>query len=423
MNFEKLYLKSINKNLVSWLAATSPTDDLYKLEENVSLELNQSIQEFIKTNPEHPAALFNSHTILPKEYEEEKINLSQKLWIKYQALKKNKTAPDNEYFALFDEMVEFNKKALKYYNKDNNLLFFNDFALGETSFIKNVVEQMANISKEFIKNKPKNKINLNPLKDIDQLLNFIGQFKDVDIKISDKNGSFMTAIDQNMSFIHVAKNKKDIFDTSTSITHELGHALYQNRVLSKNTYIGKIGQCVSLSLHESSSIIHELALSGLNYNVKNSDNNFYRLGTDKVHYIIHIYIRMKIEEMLFNDEIKAKDISSVWNKMILEYIGIEPKNDWEGFMQDVHLNQGAFGYFHSYAIGFLNAVIMYEEIKKSLTDDWFYNVENVIIPKINSWYGKYNEESDNILSDMHKNIDDTLIIYKDFIFKNFNYEE
>lgn len=423
MNFEQLYLKSVNKNLVSWLTATSPTDDLYKLEENVSLELNQAMQEFINSNPEHPVSLFNSHTILPKDYEEEKINLSQKLWIKYQSLKKNKTEPDNEYFSLFDQMVEFNKKALKYYNKDKNLLFFNDFALGETSFIKNVVEQMANISKEFIKSKPKNKINLKPLKDIDQLLNFINQFKDVDIKISDKNGSFMTAIDQNMSFLHVSKNKKDIFDTSTSITHELGHALYQNRVLSKNTYIGKIGQCVSLSLHESSSIIHELALSGLNYNVKNSDNNFYRLGTDKVHYIIHIYIRMKIEEMLFNDEIKAKDISSVWNKMILEYIGIEPKNDWEGFMQDVHWNQGAFGYFHSYAIGFLNAVIMYEEIRQSLSDDWVSNVENIIIPKINSWYGKYNEESVNILSDMHKNIDDSLIIYRNFIFKNFSYEE
>lgn len=421
MNIEELYKKAINKNIVSWATATSPTDDLYSVEEYTNLDFNSALELFIKENPEHNISKFNTKTILPDHLEKEKIEISQKLWKKYLVLKANKTEPDEEYFNLFDLMVNFNKKALGYLGQDNNLTFMNDSQLGKSKDIKEVVEKMANISKEFLISKPFNKTFSKITNDKDELLEFLDKFNDVDYKVSNKNGSFMTALDKSNSLIHISNNKKDMFDMSSSITHELGHALYQNRILNKNTEIGQLGQAISLSLHESSSIVHEISLTGLDFNVKNTSDNLYRLGTDKVHYIIHIYIRMKIEEMLFNDEIKAKDISAVWNNMITEYIGITPENDWEGFMQDVHWSSGAFGYFHSYAIGFLNAVIMYNGFKNKLTPDWKSNVENIILPKIESWYGSYNEISENILNDMYPNVEECLSDYREFIFNNFNY--
>ncbi|HSO59318.1 MAG TPA: carboxypeptidase M32, partial [Paenisporosarcina sp.] len=38
-----------------------------------------------------------------------------------------------------------------------------------------------------------------------------------------------------------------------------------------------------------------------------------------------------------------------------EYLGVRPSNDAEGILQDVHWAGGAFGYFPSYALGFLYA--------------------------------------------------------------------
>lgn len=422
MSFNSLYQTSVIKNIIDWNVSTEPTDDSYLVQEKSNTDFNEALKKFTQENPEHPVSVYNKDLIFSPELELKKTQVSQKLWKKYLSMKQDKLPVDEEYFKIFDKMVSVTKEML--IEKDLrpiDLMVFNDSKLGKPEFILSVVEKMASISKDFIKEKPKN--STAAIKDfsMEELIQYVEYFKDIEYKISNKNGSFMTPLDKDNSRIHIAKNKKDLFDSASSVTHEVGHALYQNRVLNKNTEIGKIGQCVSLSLHESSSIIHEIALSGINFDVKDSSNNLYRLGTDKVHYIIHIYIRMKIESMLFNDEIKAKDIPHIWNSFVTEYIGITPQDDWEGFLQDVHWNSGAFGYFQSYAIGFFNAVHMYQAIKENLTDDMTFNTEEIILKKINDWYGHYNEYSEDILIDMHPDIEKTLKHYKDFIFNNFNY--
>lgn len=422
MSFNSLYQTSVIKNIIDWNVSTEPTEDSYLVQEKSNTDFNESLKAFIKENPEHPISVYNKNLIFSPELELKKTQVSQKLWKKYLSMKKDKLPVDDEYFNLFDDMVSVTKEMLLEKNlRPIDLMIFNDNKLGKPEFVLSVVEKMAAISKDFIKAKPNNSVHDMKNFNIEELIKYVEAFKDIDYKISDKNGSFMTPLDKDNSRIHIAKNKKDLFDSASSITHEVGHALYQNRVLNKNTEIGKIGQCVSLSLHESSSIIHEIALSGINFNVEDSNKNFYRLGTDKVHYIIHIYIRMKVESMLFNGEIKAKEITNVWNSLVNEYMGMTPANDWEGFLQDVHWNSGAFGYFQSYAIGFFNAVHMYQEIKEQLTENMVYNTEDVILKKINDWYGHYNEYSEDILIDMHPDIEKTLKNYKDFIFNNFNY--
>ena len=48
----------------------------------------------------------------------------------------------------------------------------------------------------------------------------------------------------------------------------------------------------------------------------------------------------------FENNLPAKEIPVLWNKLMQEYIGIVPENEWDGFLQDVHWSSGAFGYFH-----------------------------------------------------------------------------
>ena len=428
MDFDTLYKQAVLMNIVGWNVATEPTEDSYLVEEMVSISFNKALKEFIDTNPNHKLSIFNKETIIPEHLVEKRIQVSQKLWKKYLALREVKAPADEEYFTLFDAVVKINQEVLKEKGlSPTNSLFLNDNRLGSEEFIFMVVEKLANISKEFLQAQPKNQVIPLKAQTFEEIISFVESFNDLTYKVSNKNGSFMTGLDKDNSRIHINKSD-DMFDVSSSVTHEVGHALYQNRVLNKNTEVGKITQMISLSLHESSSIIHEIALSGIDFNVKKNNSSLFRLACDKVHYIIHIYIRMKIEALLFNNQITAKEIPNVWNDLVEEYIGIRPQHDWEGFLQDVHWNSttttgSSFGYFHSYAIGFFHAVLMLSEIKDKLTGNMAHDTEDVILPKIQSWYGNYNEDSFNILENMHPDIEKSIATYKSFIFNNFTYSD
>ncbi|MEH7388105.1 carboxypeptidase M32, partial [Bacillus sp. JJ1521] len=71
------------------------------------------------------------------------------------------------------------------------------------------------------------------------------------------------------------------------------------------------------------------------------------------------------EKGLFNDEIEVKDLPEIWNAKYEEYLGIRPENDAKGVLQDVHWAGGSFGYFPSYALGYMYAA----QIKNAMLKD------------------------------------------------------
>ena len=87
-----------------------------------------------------------------------------------------------------------------------------------------------------------------------------------------------------------------------------------------------------------------------------------RIDADELTYALHIIIRYEIERDLFSDKISVDDLPKIWNEKMEKYLGIIPKNDAEGLMQDVHWSEGLFGYFPSYLLGniydglFINAI-------------------------------------------------------------------
>jgi carboxypeptidase Taq len=77
-------------------------------------------------------------------------------------------------------------------------------------------------------------------------------------------------------------------------------------------------------------------------------------------------IRYEIEKGLFNDEIEVEDLPRIWNEKYEEYLGVTPSNDGEGVLQDVHWSGGMFGYFPSYALGYMYAAQFKNAIQKDL---------------------------------------------------------
>jgi Zn-dependent M32 family carboxypeptidase len=196
----------------------------------------------------------------------------------------------------------------------------------------------------------------------------------------------------------------------------------------KNTEVGKIGGMLSISLHESSSIFHEMVLGNINFNIDPSARyNVRRLGADRLHYILHIYIRTKIEHEIFVNNLTARQIPDLWNSLMKEYIGLVPQDEWEGFMQDVHWASGAFGYFHSYAIGMLNAVDMMqsprviEKLKYVDDSDYKKIIEDIILPEIENRYGRFNEFSKDTFEQMYFGCMNSLVDrFENFVEEKFN---
>ena len=50
------------------------------------------------------------------------------------------------------------------------------------------------------------------------------------------------------------------------------------------------------------------------------------------------------------------------------YLGIKPKNDAEGVLQDVHWSHGLIGYFPTYFLGNLYAAQLMDQVAKSVPD-------------------------------------------------------
>lgn len=187
----------------------------------------------------------------------------------------------------------------------------------------------------------------------------------------------------------------DFRDSLTSTMHEGGHALYEQRV--HQTYAGTpLEGGVSLGIHEALSRFYENQigrnvnfLSFLTPTLKAMYPNqfqgtdakeivllfnlvkpgFIRIEADEVTYTMHIILRFEMENDLINRNISVKEAPRVWNEKMKQYLGITPKTDTEGILQDVHWSYGSFGYFPSYALGNLYASQFLTQMQKDVDVD------------------------------------------------------
>ncbi|MCZ2258366.1 carboxypeptidase M32 [Sporosarcina sp. G11-34] len=191
--------------------------------------------------------------------------------------------------------------------------------------------------------------------------------------------------------------KYDEFDFRSAVfgtIHECGHALYEQNIDTKLEGL-PIADGTSMGIHESQSLFYEqfvghnenfwkynfdllkryspdqfegVSLEGFLRAVDVSKPSLIRIEADELTYPLHIMIRYEIEKGLFNGDLEVKDLPQIWNDKYEEYLGVRPKNNGEGVLQDVHWAGGAFGYFPSYALGYMYAAQLKVAMLKDLPD-------------------------------------------------------
>jgi carboxypeptidase Taq len=98
-----------------------------------------------------------------------------------------------------------------------------------------------------------------------------------------------------------------------------------------------------------------------------------RVEADEVTYNLHIVLRFELEKKLFSGELAVRDLPDAWRAASRELVGLEPVNDREGVLQDVHWSDGAFGYFPSYCLGNMIAAQLWDRaraLRPALEEDF-----------------------------------------------------
>ncbi len=189
-------------------------------------------------------------------------------------------------------------------------------------------------------------------------------------------------------------NEHEFLSSLMGITHETGHALYEQGLSTEWSTL-PVGHSLGMAVHESQSLFMEMQICrSLEYihflipfaqkyfkDVKNitAENIFYhytkvqpgliRVDADEVTYPLHVILRYEIEQQLFSSEITVADLPEVWDSSMQKYLGLSTKgDDKNGVMQDVHWPSGIFGYFPAYTFGALIAAQLFSAVKKSIPD-------------------------------------------------------
>ena len=89
---------------------------------------------------------------------------------------------------------------------------------------------------------------------------------------------------------------------------------------------------------------------------------------DELTYCLHVILRFELELALIDGEIKVSELPGCWNEKMDEMLGVTPKNDKEGVLQDMHWSGGSFGYFPTYAIGTIYASQLFKQLSGEKPD-------------------------------------------------------
>ena len=179
-----------------------------------------------------------------------------------------------------------------------------------------------------------------------------------------------------------------------SSIHEGGHALYEQG-LNEAHFGTPLCEPISLGIHESQSRLWE------NYVARSrafwswyfpqlqerfpeqlsgaSVEDFYaainvvspsliRAEADEVTYNLHIMVRFDLERALLNKELEVSALPTAWSEKMQSYLGIKPRTDSEGLLQDIHWSLGALGYFPTYTLGNLYGRQIYAAADSQIHD-------------------------------------------------------
>jgi carboxypeptidase Taq len=178
-----------------------------------------------------------------------------------------------------------------------------------------------------------------------------------------------------------------------AVIHETGHGLYEQGRMERDRDL-PVSEHLSMGIHESQSLFWErmiaqsesfchcylpkfkeafpeklkdISVKKFYEGINLSEPSMIRVEADEVTYPLHIILRFEIEKGLFDGSMSPDDLPEIWNDKMETYLGIRPKTDTEGVLQDIHWSMGSFGYFPSYTLGAMYACQFFNTLKKQDT--------------------------------------------------------
>jgi carboxypeptidase Taq len=170
----------------------------------------------------------------------------------------------------------------------------------------------------------------------------------------------------------------DLGDALFSTVHEAGHAMYEQGIAAALDGT-PLGSGVSAGVHESQSRLWEnvvgrsrafwehfypalqrlypgqfqgVALDTFYRAINKVERSLIRTDADEVTYNLHVMMRFDLELDMLEGRLAVKDLPEAWRARMKADLGIEPPDDRDGCLQDVHWYYGGIGgNFQGYTIG------------------------------------------------------------------------
>ncbi|WP_431799169.1 carboxypeptidase M32 [Halobacillus andaensis] len=203
---------------------------------------------------------------------------------------------------------------------------------------------------------------------------------------------FAIGLNRNDVRVTTKYDEKDFRTAVFGTIHEGGHALYEQNIDPELSFT-PLATGTSMGIHESQSLFWEnfiarsrefwanhyplfqsfaperfkqIALDDFFFAVNEVKPSLIRIEADELTYCLHIMVRYELEKALISGEIKVKHLPELWNEKMKAYLGIVPDNDSVGVLQDIHWAGGDFGYFPSYALGYMYAAQFDAAMRKDI---------------------------------------------------------
>lgn len=205
---------------------------------------------------------------------------------------------------------------------------------------------------------------------------------------------FFSAIGPGDTRITTRFLEADFRDGLFATLHEVGHGLYEQNLPSAH-YGTPVGEAVSLTLHESQARLWENQVGRsrafwdylfptarelfpeafgnadaceAHFAINAVRPRHIRAAADEVTYNLHVLVRFELERALIAGDLLTADLPSAWAEKYRDCLGIVPRNDAEGCLQDGHWAAGMFGYFPVYTVGSLIAAQLFAQARTDLPD-------------------------------------------------------
>ena len=322
-----------------------------------------------------------------------------------QAIEAWKTAKQKKDFDLFapflEQLVALVRTKTSLLGKPNNYDVLLDYY--EPGLTKKQVDSLFTVLKTGIKQILSSLPQIGPTKSIEVPISWQKQFTKKVLSLIGYNYQtgrqdevahpFMTRVGDQDIRVTNTFHENDV-SSFFSALHEGGHALYEQGMDSN--YMVLLSDCErSLVLHESQSrfwenfigrtktfwsplwpqmqielptVFGSMEFADYMNMVNLVQPSLIRVQADEVTYNLHIIIRYEIEKMLVEDNLPVNQVPIVWAEKYEQYLGIRPKNDAEGCLQDVHWSMGNFGYFPTYALGNILAAQIWVQFQRENSD-------------------------------------------------------